>query len=58
MKKKGIPEFGPAPGKGTVWVIETKQGATMRSVGVTAFEACERVGLTLGQVADIRTSNA
>lgn len=57
--RSGVDEanaYGPAPGKGTVWTLTTKNGQTLQSWGETAFLACSNVGLTLGQIASI--SNA
>jgi hypothetical protein len=56
--RRGVDEavaFGPAPGKGTIWVIVTKNGETKQSWGDTAFKACANLGMNLGQVAKICT---
>lgn len=56
-KRRGVDEqdaFGPAPGKGTLWTLTTKNGETKQSWGSTAFQACANVGLNLGQVAWIK----
>lgn len=56
-KRGGVPEkeaFGPGPGEGTVWLLVKRNGETLRAVGVTAYKAAQSVGLSLGELADVR----
>lgn len=65
--RSGVPEsraFGPAMSRETRWVIVPRAGElvsllkgnlTVRhSSGPTAFAACARLGISLGEVVDIR----
>lgn len=67
--RSGVPEskaFGPAKPIGTEWIITPRNAPigwllanpdsayTLASNGATAFEACARVGMTLGSILDIR----
>lgn len=66
--RSGVPEsraFGPAMSSETKWLVTPRdaplewllknEGAyQLESDGPTAFEACARLGMSLGEVVDIR----
>jgi hypothetical protein len=56
-KRGGVPEkdaFGPGPGEGSVWLLTKRNGEVIRSVGPTAYKAAASVGLSLGELADVK----
>lgn len=57
--RSGVPEakaFGPAKHPETWWLVILKNptGCALTAMGATAFAACAALGVTLGDVLDIK----